>query len=63
MLIAPLTDEPETTGLTDMMKQLFDGLKRYNYPHADIISVHGMTNDFEIAIEEGQYGSYRNRTI
>ncbi|HHU48424.1 MAG: YggS family pyridoxal phosphate-dependent enzyme [Caldicoprobacterales bacterium] len=55
MLIAPLTDEPETVRpYFIMMKQLFDGLKRYNYPHADIqyLSM-GMTNDFEIAIEEG----------
>ncbi|HHY83243.1 MAG TPA: YggS family pyridoxal phosphate-dependent enzyme [Clostridiales bacterium] len=55
MLIAPLTDDPETVRpYFRAMKQLFDNLKENDYPHTDIkyLSM-GMTNDFEVAIEEG----------
>jgi uncharacterized pyridoxal phosphate-containing UPF0001 family protein len=55
MFIAPLTDNPEAVRTYfAMMKHLFDVLKDYNYPHVDMkyLSM-GMTNDFEIAIEEG----------
>ena len=55
MFIAPLTDNPEAVRpYFAMMKHLFDVLKDYNYPHVDMkyLSM-GMTNDFEIAIEEG----------
>jgi len=55
MFIAPLTHDPETIRpYFAMMKHLFDSLKNYNYPHTEIkyLSM-GMTNDFEVAIEEG----------
>ncbi|HHT65603.1 MAG: YggS family pyridoxal phosphate-dependent enzyme [Caldicoprobacterales bacterium] len=55
MLIAPFADNPETVRpYFVMMKQLYDCLKQYDYPHTKIqyLSM-GMTNDFEIAIEEG----------
>jgi pyridoxal phosphate enzyme (YggS family) len=55
MLIAPLAEDPETVRpYFTMMKQLFDGIKQDNYPHIEMkyLSM-GMSNDFEIAIEEG----------
>ena len=55
MMIAPLTDDPETVRpYFQVMKQMFDDLKRNNYPHTEMkyLSM-GMSNDFEIAIEEG----------
>jgi pyridoxal phosphate enzyme (YggS family) len=55
MFIAPFTEDPETVRpYFIMMKQLYDGLKSINFPHTNIqyLSM-GMTNDYEIAIEEG----------
>ncbi|HOB21133.1 MAG TPA: YggS family pyridoxal phosphate-dependent enzyme, partial [Candidatus Atribacteria bacterium] len=55
MTIAPLVDDPEDAKpCFRAMKQLFNELKSYNYPHTDIkyLSM-GMTNDFEVAISEG----------
>ena len=55
MLIAPLTDDPETVRPYFMvMKQLFDGLKQDDYPHIEMKHLSmGMSNDYETAIEEG----------
>lgn len=55
MMIAPLTEDPELVRpYFRTMKQLYDELKSNNYPHTDIryLSM-GMSNDFEVAIEEG----------
>ena len=55
MMIAPQAEEPETIRpYFTMMRQLFDSLKQQDYPHIDMrfLSM-GMSNDFEMAIEEG----------
>jgi len=55
MTIAPLLSDPEAARpYFARLKELFDGIKERRYPHIDMeyLSM-GMTNDFEVAIEEG----------
>lgn len=55
MMIAPYTEEQELVRpYFRIMKQIYDELIRKDYPHTDIryLSM-GMSNDFEIAIQEG----------
>lgn len=55
MNIAPFLDDPEM--LRDdfkIMKQLFDGLEDYNFENVKSIYLSmGMSNDYEVALEEG----------
>ena len=55
MNIAPFLDDPEM--LRDdfkIMKQLFDGLEDYNFDNVKSIYLSmGMSNDYEVALEEG----------
>lgn len=55
MSIAPIAEDVETIRpYFTMMKQLFDGIKQDDYPHIEMKHLSmGMSNDFEIAIEEG----------
>lgn len=55
MTIAPLLSDPEAARpYFARLKKLFDRIKERRYPHIDMeyLSM-GMTNDFEVAIEEG----------
>lgn len=55
MMIAPQTDDPETLrSLFRRTRELFDDIKKESFiaSHFNILSM-GMTDDFEIAIEEG----------
>ncbi|MFO7295112.1 MAG: YggS family pyridoxal phosphate-dependent enzyme [Clostridia bacterium] len=55
MTIAPLSSDPEAARpYFARLKELFDRIKERRYPHIDMeyLSM-GMTNDFEVAIEEG----------
>ncbi len=55
MLIAPYADDPEDVRpVFRRLKEIFDDLKNKEYKNVDLqyLSM-GMTNDFEVAIEEG----------
>jgi len=55
MMIAPLVEDAEQVRqYFRILKQLFDDIKRLNYPHIDMQHLSmGMTNDFEVALTEG----------
>lgn len=55
MTMAPLVDKPgKTRAVFVVLKRLFDQVKEMDIPHAkmELLSM-GMTQDFEVAIEEG----------
>jgi len=55
MTIAPLSNDPEAARpYFARLRELFEGIKAKGYSHVDMeyLSM-GMTNDFEVAIEEG----------
>lgn len=55
MTMAPEVDNPEETRpVFKEMRRLFDTIKRQNYPQVEMCFLSmGMTQDFEVAIEEG----------
>ena len=55
MTMAPEVDDPEETRpVFKELRKIFDITKKQNYPHVEMCYLSmGMTQDFEVAIEEG----------